>query len=429
MPFFSSCGSWVMNLINMVTVRSDTYEPRDGNLNCYRFFLQKYPCSGFGNCQAPRATPLHKHPCMTLQCAQLNVTSAMMDDHNPSNNVTDHAYDVALVHESQMSRSTSTPHPKRQKYCREINDLNNQCVAPKCPSPYPLPANKMRSATICKTCYYRMRNRSKRKRLQEGKQLSQTLAEQQQAMKKLQDTLATEVVEKRTQEVALQQLRVENDHLRVENVKLLDEKARYLQKIAALQKPQNEEVTTLRKQYDENLKALMDELRTKTQTCNALENHYKLLAGVVQGLQNLQDLQKPKAQLRPKQPFELSRCRSTTLCHRARLPPLPSSSWKTARTSARTTKKDHTGLSLQITDKVVTCDQALKLSSLTVPDIYMHVVVSKHANLAFQPECSSSERMMLLDSIRDEMFNHITWMVTLNSNSLPSVQKEIKQGR
>eukprot|EP00808_Paulinella_micropora_P015513 g29332.t1 len=56
---------------------------------------------------------------------------------------------------------------------------------------------------------------------------------------KLQTTLSSEVVEKRTREAALQQLRVEMDHLRVENCKLLDEKAIYLQKIAALQKPQN----------------------------------------------------------------------------------------------------------------------------------------------------------------------------------------------
>eukprot|EP00808_Paulinella_micropora_P003663 g15877.t1 len=148
----------------------------------------------------------------------------------------------------------------------------------------------MRSATICKTCSYRMRNQNKRKHLQEGKQLLQTLAEKQEAMEKLQATLAAEVVEKRTQEAALQQLRVEIDHRRVENGKLLDEKARYLQKTAALQKQQNKEGTTLRKQYDENVKELMDELLTKTQNYNALESNYNLLAGVVQGLQNLQDL-------------------------------------------------------------------------------------------------------------------------------------------
>eukprot|EP00808_Paulinella_micropora_P001617 g1907.t1 len=341
-------------------------------------------------------------------CAQLNVTSDMVDNHNTSNNVTD----VVLVHEGQ----TSTPPPKRQKYCRpEINEFGNRCLAPKCSSPYPLQANRMRSATICKTCSYRMRNQNKRKRLQEGKQSLLTLAEQQEAMKKLQTTLSSEVVEKRTLEAALQQLR----------------------------KPQNEEVTALRKQYDENVKTLMDELRAKTQNCNALESHYKLLAGVVQGLQNRQDLQKPKAQLRPKPPFELSRGRSTTLCHMARLPPVPSGSWNTARTLATTTKKKiHTGLSLQSKEKVVTCDQARTIMKsyvqigsdlsgafcsvklFNVGGLGTPVVISKHANL---PECNPGKRMELLEGIRDEMFNHINWMVTLNSRQ--SVQEEIKVRR
>eukprot|EP00808_Paulinella_micropora_P015736 g1130.t1 len=380
-------------------------------------------------------------------CAQLNVTSDMVDDHNTSKNVTD----VVLVHEDQ----TSTPPPKRQKYCTcrpEINEFGNQCLAPKCSSHYPLQANRMRSATICKTCSYRMRNQNKWKRLQEGKQSLLTLAEQQEAMKKLQTTLSSEVVEKRTLEASIPpsrqsatglplQLRVEMD-LRTENGKLLDEKAIYLQKkIAALQ-PQNEEVTALRKQYDENVKTLMDELRAKTQNCNALESHYKLLAGLVQGLQNRQDLQKPKAQLRPKPPFELSRGRSTTLCHMASLPPVQSGSWNTARTLATTTtKKSHTGLSLQSKEKVFTCDQARTIMKSYVQigsDLSGAVcsvklfnveglgtpVVSKHANL---PECNPGKRMRLLEGIRDEMFNHINWMVTLNSRQ--SIQKEIKLGR
>eukprot|EP00808_Paulinella_micropora_P015512 g29331.t1 len=168
----------------------------------------------------------------------------------------------------------------------------------------------------------------------------------------------------------------------------------------------------------------MDKLRAKTQNCNALESHYKLLAGVVQGLQNRQDLQKPKAQLRPKPPFELSRGRSTTLSH-----------GKAATRAIRF-------MEYCSQEKVVTCDQARTIMKsyvqifsdlsgafcsvklFNVGGFGTPVVVSKHANL---PECNPGKRMRLLEGNRDEMFNHINWMVTLNSRQ--SVQEEIKLGR